>query len=372
VISRLSLGLMILAVALAAPLAVAQVRIGLGGPITGVDAVFGAQMRSGVEQAVEDINAAGGIVGKKLIISIGDDAGDPKQGVAVATKFIGEHVGFVIGHFTSGVTMAASEIYAENNMLDITPSATDPRITERGFEMMFRLCGRDDQQASVAARFLARQSGKRIAILHDKTTYGKGLADELRRNLHALGVTEVLYDSVGKGEKDFSAAVSRIKAADADILYWGGEQTEAGLLIRQMRDQGVNAVLMGTASIASDEFAAIGGPDVEGTFMTFPNDPRNRPEAADLVKKYRARNLNPEAYTFYAYAAVQVIKQAAEIAKSLDPPAVAKAMYSGATFKTVVGDISFDVKGDPTRADYGIFVWKKGQDGKISYYPSNK
>jgi branched-chain amino acid transport system substrate-binding protein len=238
--------------------------------------------------------------------------------------------------------------------------------------MMFRTCGRDDQQGAVAAEFLARQGGKKIIILHDKTTYGKGLADEMRKHLHALGVTEVLYEGVSKGEKDYSAVVSKIKAAGADILYWGGLQTEAGLLIRQMRDQGVNTVLMGGDGIASDELAAIGGPGVEGTFMTFPPDPRNRPEATEVVKKFKAKNFNPETYTLYSYAAVQVIKQAAEIAKSLDPAAVAKAMHSGVTFKTVVGDISYDAKGDVTHTDYIVFVWKKGPDGRISYYALDK
>lgn len=352
--------------------AAAQIKIGIGAPITGPDAVFGAQIRNGAEQAIADINAAGGLLGKKLVTEIGDDAGDPKQGVSVANKFVGDEVSFVIGHFNSGVTMPASEIYAENNILEITPGSTNPQITERGLDLVFRTCGRDDQQGAVAATFLAQQTAKKIAILHDKTTYGKGLADEMRKHLHAAGVTEVLYEGVNKGDKDYSAVVSKIKGTGADIVYWGGLQTEAGLIIRQMRDQGVRATLMGGDGIASDELAAIAGPAVEGTFMTFPPDPRNRPEAAAIVKKFKARNFNPETYTLYSYAAVQVIKQAAEIAKSVDPAAVAKVMHSGATFKTVIGDISYDAKGDVTRADYTVFVWRKGPDGKISYYELEK
>lgn len=350
----------------------AQTRIAVAAPITGADAVFGAQLRYGVEQAVEDINAAGGILGKKLILSIGDDAADPKQGVSVANKFVGDQVSFVIGHFNSGVTMPASEIYAENNILEITPGSTNPQITERGLETVFRTCGRDDQQGAVAANFLARQTGKKIAILHDKTTYGKGLADETRKHLHELGVTELFYEGISKGEKDYSAIVSKIKASGADIIYWGGLQTEGGLLVRQMRDQGVTATLMGGDGIASDEFAATGGPGVEGTFMTFPPDPRNRPEAAAVVKEFIARNFNPETYTLYSYAAVEIIKQAAEAAKSLEPLAIAKVMHSGKSFKTVIGDISYDAKGDVTRADYTVYVWRKGPDGKISYYELDK
>ncbi len=346
----------------------ADVRLGVGAPVTGPDATFGAQLRMGAEQAVADINAAGGILGQQISIEVGDDAADPKQGVSVANKFVGDQIAFVVGHFNSGVTMPASDVYAEAGILEITPGSTNPQITERGIETIFRTCGRDDQQGSVAAKFLAAQGAKKIAIVHDKTTYGKGLADETKKSLNALGVTEVLYEGVNKGEKDYSAVVSKIKELGADIVYWGGVHTEGGLLLRQMRDQGVNAVMMGGDGIASDEFAAIAGPGVEGTFMTFPPDPRDRPEAAKVVQEFKAKNFNPETYTLYSYAAVEVLKQAAEAAKSLDAAEVAKAMHSGMNFKTVIGDINFDKKGDVTRADYVVFVWKKGPDGRIGYY----
>lgn len=352
--------------------ALAEIKIGVGGPITGPDATFGAQLRNGVEQAVEDINAAGGILGQTLTLSVGDDASDPKQGVSVANKFVGDEVGFVIGHFNSGVTIPATETYAENNILAITPASTNPKITDRGLETIFRTCGRDDQQGEVAARFLASRPGAKIAIVHDKSTYGKGLADETRKNLAAAGVKDVLYEGVNKGEKDYSAIVSKIKASGANIVYWGGVHTEAGLLVRQMRDQGVTAALMGGDGIASDEFAAIGGPGVEGTLMTFPPDPRNRPEAAAAVLKFKAKNFNPETYTLYSYAALEIIKQAAEAAKSADPLDVAKVIHSGARFKTVIGDLSYDKKGDVTRADYTVYVWRKGPDGRISYYELDK
>jgi branched-chain amino acid transport system substrate-binding protein len=347
-------------------------KIGVGGPMTGPDAVFGSQLRFGVEQAIEDINANGGILGKKLKIAIGDDAADPKQGVSVANRFVSDGITLVVGHFNSGVTMPATDIYAENNILDITPASTNPQITDRGLETIFRTCGRDDQQAIVAAKYLASLPDKKIAFLHDKTTYGKGLADETRKDLAAMGVTDVLYEGVNKGEKDYSAVVSKIKASGADIVYWGGYHTEAGLIVRQMRDQGVTATLMAGDGLASDEYAAIGGPGVEGTLMTFPPDPRNRPEAADVVAKYKAKNINPETYTLYSYAAVEIIKQAAESVKSLDAIEIAKAMHSGMIFKTVIGNISYDQKGDVTRADYTVFIWRKGPDGKISYYELGK
>ncbi len=374
---RLNKGLAVLAVAALATLghggpARADIRLGIGAPITGPDATFGAQLRMGAEQAAADINAAGGILGQKISIEVGDDAADPKQGVSVANKFVGDQVAFVIGHFNSGVTMPASEVYAENNILEITPGSTNPKVTDRGIDTLFRTCGRDDQQGAVAANFLSEHGFKKIAILHDKTTYGKGLADETKKSLNARGITEVLYEGLNKGEKDYSAIVSKIKESGADVLYWGGVHTEGGLLLRQMRDQGVDTVMMGGDGIASDEFAAIAGPGVEGTLMTFPPDPRDRPEAAKVVAEFKAKNFNPETYTLYSYASVEVLNQAAQAAKSLDSAEVAKAIHSGMPFKTVIGDISFDKKGDVTRADYVVFVWKKGPDGRVSYYQLDK
>jgi branched-chain amino acid transport system substrate-binding protein len=344
------------------------IRFGVAGPITGSDAAFGSQLKNGAEQAFADINEAGGILGKKISFSIGDDVADPKQGVSVANNFAAAGVKFVVGHFNSGVTMPASEVYQENGILEVTPSATNPRITERNMWNIFRTCGRDDQQGAVAGDYIAASfKGKKVAIVHDKTTYGQGLADETKKTMNAKGVQEVLYEGVSAGEKDFSALVSKIKAAGADLVYWGGVHTAGGLIVRQMRDQGVNAVLMGGDGITSDEFATIGGPGVEGTLMTYGPDPRKRPEAKAVVDKFRAKNFEPEAYTLYSYAAVQIIKAAAEEAKSLDPKKVAEVMHSGRKFSTVIGDISYDTKGDVTRLDYTMYVWKKDASGKITY-----
>jgi branched-chain amino acid transport system substrate-binding protein len=346
----------------------AQIKLGVAGPISGANAAFGAQLRYGVEQAVEDINAAGGVLGKKISVSIGDDAADPKQGRNVANKFVGDGITWIVGHFNSSVTMPSSETYNENAIIDITPASTNPQITERGYQFMFRTCGRDDQQGGVAGKYLSENyKGKKIAIVHDKTTYGKGLADETRKALNAGGVREVLYEGLNIGEKDYSAIVSKIKASSADVVFFGGVHTEAGLLVRQMRDQGVQAPLMGGDGIASEEFAAIAGPGADGTLMTFPPDPRLRPEAADVVKRFEAKRFNPETYTLYSYAAVQILKQAAEQAKSVETQAMIDVMHSGKPFKTVIGDISYDKKGDVTRADYVVYRWVKGGDGKITY-----
>ncbi|MGN6748330.1 MAG: branched-chain amino acid ABC transporter substrate-binding protein [Xanthobacteraceae bacterium] len=348
--------------------ATAQVKFGVGGPITGPNAATGAQMKNGVEQAATDINATGGILGNKLSVEFGDDVSDPKQGVSVANNFAADGVKFVIGHYNSGVTIPASEVYQENGILAITPASTNPKVTERNMWNIFRTCGRDDQQGKVAGGYILDHfKGKKIAFVHDKTTYGKGLADETLKTIQAGGMKEVLYEGVNTGDKDYSALISKIKQAAPDLVYFGGLYTEGGLIVRQMRDQGVKAPLMGGDGITSDEFATVGGPGVEGTLMTYGPDPRNRPEAKDVVAEFRKKGFEPEAYTLYSYAGVQIIKQAAEAAKSVDAKKVAEQMHSGMHFKTVLGDMAYDKKGDITKLDYVMYIWKKDPSGKINY-----
>jgi branched-chain amino acid transport system substrate-binding protein len=360
--------------------AMAQVKVGVAGPITGGSAAFGAQLKNGAEQAVKDINAAGGILGQKIDLIVGDDRADPKEGVSVANKFIGEGVKFVIGHFNSGVTIPTSLVYKDNGIMSITPASTNPCVTDRKLGpcgddkkahpglLVFRTCGRDDQQGTVAGNYIAKNyASKKVVIIHDKTTYGLGLANETRKAMTAKNVKAVMFEGVNKEDKDFSALVSKIKAARADLVYWGGLHDTGGLIIRQLRDQGVKAPLMGGDGIVSDEFAVIGGPGVEGTLMTYGPDPRRRAEAKTIVEKFRAQKFEPEAYTLYSYAAVEVLKQAAEAAKSLEPKKVADKVYSGMKFKTVIGDLTYDKKGDVTRLDYVMYVWKKDPSGKITY-----
>ena len=345
----------------------ADIKLGVAGPITGPNAAFGAQLKNGTEQAVADINAAGGILGQKIVMTVGDDVSDPKQGVSVANKFVGEGVKLVVGHFNSGVTMPTSEIFAENGILQITPSATNPKITERGLWNIFRTCGRDDQQGKLWSDYAVKNlKGKKIAVVHDKTTYGQGLADAAKGFMTAAGIKEVLYEGINTGEKDYSALVSKIKASGAEVVMWGGLHTEGGLIVRQMRDQGVKATMLSGDGITDDEFATIGGEGVVGTLMSFGPDPRNNPAAKDVVAKFRAKNYEPQAYTLYSYAAVQIMKQAAEKAGSVDPKKMADAMHSGMTFKTVLGDITYDKKGDRKDVDYVMYTWKKVGD-KITY-----
>ena len=346
----------------------ADLLIGVAGPLTGPNAAFGAQLQKGAEQAAADINAAGGINGEQVKIVLGDDVSDAKQGVSVANKFAADGVKFVVGHFNSGVSIPASEVYAENGILEITPAATNPQFTERGLWNTFRTCGRDDQQGAVAGAYIAEHfKDAKVAVVHDKTPYGQGLADETKKAMNAAGITEVIYEGITPGEKDYSALIAKMKEAGVSVVYFGGLHTEAGLIIRQMADQGMKATLMSGDGITSNELASIAGDAVNGTLMTFPPDPRNNPNAADAVKKFRDAGFEPEAYTLYSYAALQVIAEGAKAAGENDPQKVADAIRGKGPFKTVIGDLGYNEKGDITRADYVMYTWQKGADGKYTY-----
>jgi branched-chain amino acid transport system substrate-binding protein len=337
------------------------------GPITGQYASFGAQMKNGGELALEDINAAGGVLGKKLDLEIGDDACDPKQAVAVANQMTGNNVALVAGHYCSGSSIPASKVYAEANMVQISPASTNPAFTDnRAGPNIYRVCGRDDQQGGVAGKYIASHfADKNVAFVHDKTAYGKGLADETKKAMNEAGKQEAMYEAITAGEKDYSALVSKLKQANIDLVYFGGYHTEAGLIIRQMRDQGMNTILMGGDALITQEFWSITGPAGEGTLMTFSPDPRKNPAAAEVVKRFKDKGIEPEGYVLYTYAALQAWKQAAEKAKSIESADVVKAM-NDTEFDTVIGKFKFNEKGDPNLPPYAVYRWSNGTYDEIS------
>ena len=335
--------------------------IAIVGPITGQYASFGAQMKNGGEMAVADINAAGGVLGKKLDLSTGDDACDPKQAVAVANQMTASGVKLVAGHYCSGSSIPASKVYAESDMVQISPASTNPTFTDgRAGANIYRVCGRDDQQGGVAGKYLASHLGdKKIAFVHDKTAYGKGLADETKKAMNEAGKQEELYEAITAGEKDYSALVSKLKQAGVDVVYFGGYHTEAGLIIRQMRDQGMQTILMGGDALITQEFWSITGDAGEGTLMTFSPDPRKNPAAAEVVQRFKDKGIEPEGYVLYTYAALQAWKQAAEKAKSVEKDDIVKAL-NDTEFDTVIGKFKFNEKGDPNLPPYAVYRWSKG------------
>src|SRR5262249_12781454 len=255
--------------------------IAIVGPVTGQYASFGAQMTNGGQMAVEDINEAGGVLGKKLDLQIGDDACDPKQAVAVANQMAGNNVALVAGHYCSGSSIPASKVYAEADTVQISPASTNPAFTDdRAGPNIYRVCGRDDQQGGIAGKYLATHfADKNIPIVHDTTAYGKGLADEVKKTLNAAGKQETLYEAITAGEKDYSALVSKLKRANIDVLFYGGYHTEAGLIIRQMRNQGMATILMGGDALITQGFWSFPGPPGEGPPVAFPPNPPKNPAA---------------------------------------------------------------------------------------------
>jgi branched-chain amino acid transport system substrate-binding protein len=360
------------ATAIGATAAQAQsLNIATAGPMTGEYAAFGDQMRHGAQRAVLDINAKGGVLGKNLALSIGDDACDPKQAVAVANDFVSKGIIFVAGHFCSGSSIPASSVYHEEGILQMTPASTNPKFTEdpaaAGWGTVFRTCGRDDQQGSFAGPWIAQHfKGKNVAVIDDKSTYGKGLADLTRAAMNGAGMKEVLNDEITAGDKDYSALVSKLKAANIDVIYFGGYHPEAALIVKQSREQGLNAQLLSGDSLNTQEFATLAGAAADGVMFTNAAEARNLPSAKDVVDEFRKDGFEPEGYTLSTYAAIQVWAQAVAKAGTTDAKKVADTLRSQ-TWDTVIGKLGFDAKGDLTSSTY---VWYVFKDGKYTEAPA--
>ena len=341
----------------------ADIVIGLIAPLTGPVAAYGEQVKNGAQVAIDEINKKGGILGEKVVLKIADDAGEPKQGVSAANQLVGEGVHFVVGPVTSGVAVPASDVLAENGVLMVTPTATAPALTSRGLTNVLRTCGRDDQQAEVAAKYVAEHfKGKRIAILNDKGQYGKGLAEAFKATLNKAGVTEVMDEALTAGEKDYSPITTRLKAEKVDVIYFGGYHPEAGLLARQLHDIAVKAQIIGGDGLSNTEYPAIGGEAAEGTLFTNASDALRNPDSKSAAAALAARNIPPEAFTMNAFAAVEVIKAGIEKAKTAeDSAAVATALKTGEPIPTAIGKVTYGETGDMTSQSFSLYTWKAGK-----------
>jgi len=358
------------ALGMAAPASAQDINIAVIGPITGQYASFGEQMKRGAEMAVADLNAKGGVLGKKLKLMVEDDACDPKQAVAAANKVADAKVALVAGHFCSGSSIPASEVYARKQVLQITPASTNPALTENAaakkWNNVHRVCGRDDAQGLVAGNYLAKTyKGKKVAILHDNTPYGKGLADETKKAFNKAGGKETVYEAYKPGEKDYTALMGKMKAGGMDAIYIGGYDAEAALMIRQAHEQGYKPQMISGDALVTDNFWKVSGPAGEGVLMTFQPDPRELASAKDVVAKFKAAKYDPEGYTLYTYAAIQVWAQAATQAKDLSVAKVSTVLRSGKAFDSVIGKIAMDKKGDVKNPEYVWFKWSNGKYAQI-------
>ncbi len=339
----------------------AEILIAAVGPMSGQYAGYGQELLWGAEMAVIHINKKGGILGEKVRLVISDDACDAKQAVAVANKVVEDGVLFVAGHMCSHSSIPAAKIYEKARVLMISPASTSPQLTDEGGSQVFRVCGRDDQQGIVAGDYLADEwAGKKIAILHDDSTYGKGLADATKKQLNQRGITEAMYEVYKPGKADYSTVIAKMQAVGIEVVYIGGYSTEAGLMIRQASEQGYPVQLVGGDGLTNEDFWQIADSAGEGTLVTFGPDPRNNLAADSAVATFRSQGFEPVGYTLYAYAAVQVWAQAVENAGTTNLNSVINYLQNH-EFDTVLGSIEFDSKGDVTIPGYVWYVWKNGR-----------
>jgi branched-chain amino acid transport system substrate-binding protein len=341
------------------------IKLGVAGPMTGDQAKMGMDLVNGVSLAVEEWNAKGGILGAKIEIVKGDDRRDPKEANSVAQKLVNDGVAAVVGHFNSSCSIPASQIYHENKVPQISPASTNPQLTQQGFGSVFRTCGRDDQQGSVGAKYVIQiLKKKRIAVLHDKTTYGQGLADEFKK---ALGDSAqvVIYEGLIQGDKDFKAVLTKVKQAKPEVVYFGGIYPEAGLLVRQMKDLGIKADFMAGDGVIDPEFLKIAGDAALGSYLSFAPSIEELPTAKRFIEAYHAKFGEIGPYSVFSYDAANIILTAVQAAGKLDGDRIAeeihKIKYDGA-----IGMIQFDPKGDVLKAPYIFWQVQKvaGPDGK--------
>ncbi len=366
------LGTAALSLVLGASAASAEdLTIAVAGPMTGQLATIGDQFRQGAEAAAAEINAKGGVLGRQIKISLQDDQCDPKQAVSIANRIVAEGIKFVDGHACSGSSIPASAVYAESGVLMMSPASSNPAMTDdaaaKGWTTIMRLYTRDDAQGAFLGPWMAEKyKGKNVVVLHDKSAYGQGVADAVKSTMNAAGLTEVLYEGINAGEKDYSALVTKLKDLKADVVYFGGYHPEGGLIMRQSAEQNLKFQLIMPDSIASPEFWQISGPAGEGTMFVFPSDPQSKPEAAAAIEKIKSGGFVPEGFTLFAYATIQAFAQGIERAGTDDPVKVAEALKNGTPIQTVVGEIVFDEKGDIKDATYDINVWHDGKYAKMA------
>ena len=329
-------------------------------PTTGPLTQYGDMVKEGVSTAVEQINAAGGINGKKIEVTTIDDACEPKQGPVAANRVVNNNIGYMIGPVCSGAAIAAAPIYDNEGVVVVTPSATSPALTEgKNFHYIFRTIGRDDQQGPSAAKFiLEKAKPAKVAVLHDKQSYGQGIASSVRDTLEKGGMKVALFEGINAGDSDYSAIITKLKSAGVDFVYYGGYHPEMGLLLRQAAEQGLKVRMMGPEGVGNPEVNAIAGNAVEGMLVTMPADFSTNPQNAAIVKAFQDKKRNPSgAFQLTAYAATQALAESIK-AVGNDPKKVADHLHQ-AKIDTVIGPVSWNKQGDLTDFDFQIFQWHK-------------
>ena len=338
------------------------IKIGIAGPKTGPVTQYGDMQFIGAKMAIEQINAKGGVDGKMLEAKEYDDACDPKQAVAVANKVVNDGVKFVVGHLCSSSTQPASDIYEDEGVIMITPAATSPDITSRGYKMIFRTIGLDSAQGPAAGNYIANHvKPKVVAVLHDKQQYGEGIATAVKKTLEEKGTKVAVFEGLNAGDKDFSSIIQKLKQANVDFVYYGGYHPELGLILRQSKEKGLNAKFMGPEGVGNDSISQIAQGASEGLLVTLPKSFDTDPANKAIVEEFAKNKQDPTGpFVFPAYSAIEVIASGIKAAKSEDTAKVAEAIHAG-TFKTPTGELSFDAKGDLKDFKFVVYEWHFGK-----------
>ena len=351
------------ALALAAGAHADTLKIGIPQPMTGPNTQYGDQIQAGALTAIDALNEAGGIKGMKIEPLLIDDGCEPKQAVPAANRVVNSGAKFAVAHACSGTTVPAVNVYEQEGIVAITPGATSPLVTDTTKpHFFFRTIGRDDQQGPFAANYIAKTvKPKKVAVLHDKQTYGSGLAAQVRATLEKNNVPVAIYEGINVGDSDYSAVITKLKGAGVDFVYFGGYHPEMGLLLRQAREQGLNVQFMGPEGVANQDLVAIAGPAIEGLLVTLPADFTKLPGNEAIVKAFHDAKRDPDgAFQMPAYAAVQIIVDAIK-AVGEDPAKAADYLHKTA-FSTAIGKVEYDEKGDLKDFEFAVYKWDK--DGK--------
>ncbi len=353
------------------------VVIGLQAPITGDYAIEGQMAKQCVEIAADLINKEGGINGRPVEIIIADDASNPKDSALAAQKLISQKVAAVIGSYGSSVTEPAADLYERNKMVSVGYGCTAVRLTlSKDRKFFFRTCGRDDSQGQFFAKFAVEEMGwKRIAIMHDNQTYGKGVAEETKKYLEPYvqeGKAEIVYyDAITPKEKDYSAAITKLRETKPDVWYYTAYYPEAGLLIRQGREAGITIPFVGSNAVPNDDFVKIAGIEyAKGTLMTQEPMPQdiNTPISKVFLDAYKAKfgDIPSSPWPIYAADGLFALVQAIKNANSTKSENIANAMRTMTNAEGITGKILFTERGDRKNIPYAMYEYN--DQGKLQLY----
>ncbi len=346
----------------------AKIKIGCAAPLTGDQAQIGTDMCRGVELAIDQANAQAQLGGLQFAVEKQDDQHNPAQAVNVAKKLISDpDVAAVVGHFNSSCTQPSSAVYSEAGLVQITPASTNPELSKQGFATFFRIAATDDVQGPQGAIFAVKKLGiKKIYVIDDKTTYGKGLADEFEKEARKLGAEILGHEGITQGDKDFTPLLTKLKPLAPELIYFGGIYPEGALLLRQARSLDVQSTLMGGDGIATTTFTELATAEIAGgTYATMVGgDMHKIPAAAEFIAQYEKKFGTLGQWSAYGFDAANILMQAVRKAGSKDRAAVLKSMREIPEFQGITGKVIFDAKGDNQNQFIGIFQFK---NGKLEY-----